>query len=402
MNKINKTQTGEKWVRGLFYGAMPVFLAAGLYSGLRLWYFLFFMQIFTVLLILAADLWTVHTFRFTQALSAQEAGKGELVRINLSVINEKPFPLSMMEIQMETVCPDDRQTLRMSLAPFGSSSFTVPMTLPYRGVYEVGMTKITITDFFGLLPFTFDMRLLPYYRLPKITVFPRAELPDGSPGLPRDSKNLSPGRSRFSDSSEAPMGAREYIPGDPIRRIHWVKTAQLGKLCTREYESPRRESVCILLDNCILDKDTETGRIRMDTLCETAADLSLMGVTAGHPVRVQCVSPLPGHDSEAEAENLRTFPNLHRMLAEAGVDDTGDPGEKLLRALEVLSAGESGYLFVLIGNATRELSQTLNGLEGRFSGVTLVQSGDSPVYLTGVHTLWIAPGGNVRAELEAM
>ena len=96
MNKINKTQTGEKWVRGLFYGAMPVFLAAGLYSGLRLWYFLFFMQIFTVLLILAADLWTVHTFRFTQALSAQEAGKGELVRINLSVINEKPFPLSMM------------------------------------------------------------------------------------------------------------------------------------------------------------------------------------------------------------------------------------------------------------------------------------------------------------------
>lgn len=401
MKKTHKTGA-EKWVRGLYYGAMPVFLAAGLYSGLRLWYFLFFIQLFTVLLILAADLWTVYTFRFTQTLSAGEAGKGELARINLSIINEKPFPLSMMEIRMETVCPDDRTVLRMSLAPFGSCSFTVPMTLPYRGVYEVGMTKITITDFFGLLPFTFDMRLLPYYRLPKITVFPRAELPEGSPGIPRDSKNLSLGRTRFSDSGEAPMGAREYMPGDPMRRVHWVKTAQLGKLYTREYESPRRESVCILLDNCILDKDTETGRIRMDTLCETAADLSLMGVTAGHPVHVLCVSALPGHDSEAEAENLRTFPKIHRMLAEAGVDDTDDAGEKLVRALETLPEGENGYLYLLTGNATRELAQTLTELEGRFSGVTLLQCGDSPVYLTGVHSHWIEPGGNVRAELEAM
>ena len=90
------------------------------------------------------------------------------------------------------------------------------------------------------------------------------------------------------------------------------------------------------------------------------------------------------------------------MLAEAGVDDTDDAGEKLTRALETLPEGENGYLYLLTGNATRELAQTLTELEGRFSGVTLLQCGDSPVYLTGVHSHWIEPGGNVRAELEAM
>jgi hypothetical protein len=128
-------------VKKIFYLAMPVFLLAGLYTGLRIWYLLFLVQLFTLLLILAVDFFTVYTFRFTQTLSAEQATKGELAEIRLSIVNEKPFPLSMMEIEMETVSPDDRTSLRISLPPFGESSFTVPMTLPYRGVYPVGMTR---------------------------------------------------------------------------------------------------------------------------------------------------------------------------------------------------------------------------------------------------------------------
>lgn len=397
----NKSNRSQKLVRSIFYGMMPFFLIAGLYSGLRLWYCLLLTQIFTVLLILAVDLWTVYTFCFTQTLSADETTKGDLCTIGLSIVNEKPFPLSMMEIEMETVCPDDRAILRMSLSPFGSRSFTVPMTLPYRGVYEVGMTRIHITDFFGLFPFSFDMRRLPYYRLPKITIFPRAELPSEAAGLLRDSKNSGSNYRKFSDIAETPAGAREYSPGDSLKRIHWVKSAQMGRLFTREYELPRRESLYILLDNCISDGDSEYGRILMDTLSEAAADLSLMGVSSGHHVCVQCVSPIPGHPDQAEAEQLRTFPFIHRMLAEMGTDSL-DNGKKLYEMVMGLPIKEGEYLFILTGNTDRKLLQLLTETREHFSGITLIQSGEHPIPAESIHSIWIAPGENVRLRLEAM
>lgn len=37
------------------------------------------------------------------------------------------------------------------------------------------------------------------------------------------------------DSTEF-LGVREYIPGEPLRRVHWRTTARIGKLISRQYE----------------------------------------------------------------------------------------------------------------------------------------------------------------------
>ena len=402
MKRSNKTvRPPGRWVRRVFYTAMPLFLVAGLYSGLRLWYCMLFLQIFILLLILAVDLWTVYTFRYNQVLSAEEAVKGEVCRIDLSIVNERPLPLTMMEIEVETVAPVDRITLQMSLAPFKILDFTVPMTLPYRGIYEVGMTKIHITDFFGLLPFVFDMRTLPYYRLPRITVFPMAEQLQNVSGVPGDHKSFSSGRLPLGESSETPVGAREYQPGDTLRRVHWVKSAQMGKLFTREYDIPRRGRMLLLVDNTVASPDSEESRILIDTLCEAAAEISLFGVTAGHEVQALSASSLPGRPDEAEASNIRTFPAIHRMLAEMAVDEK-NPGKKLKEALSAISPREDGSLFVLTGNADKELVSLLRGALRQFSDVTLLQAGESFVPAEGIHTIRLTPGENVRARLEAM
>ena len=387
-------------VRLIFYTAMPIFLFAGLYSGLKFWYCMLFLQIFILLLILAVDLWTVYTFRYNQILSTEEAVKGEVCKIDLSIVNERPVPLSMMEIEVETVSPSDKATLQMSLAPFKSFDFTIPMTLPYRGVYEVGMTKIHITDFFGLLPFVFDMRTLPYYRLSKITVFPLAEQPRSVGGVPRDNKASSPGRLSL-EKGESPIGAREYLPGDPLRQVHWSRSAQMGKLYTKEYDFPRRGSLYLILDNAIMDPQSEEGKVLMDTLCEAAAALSLYGVSAGYEVKVQCACSLPGHIDFAEASSLRTFPEIHRMLAEAAVEGK-HPGKALKELLFTLPPRESGYLFVLTGNADKELAGLLAGLERQFAGITLAAVGEGSVPSGSIHTIRLTPGENARAGLEAM
>ena len=51
-----------KVLRILFYVLMPVFLVAGLYTGMRLWYVLLIAQVLLLLFIFGLNEWTLRTF----------------------------------------------------------------------------------------------------------------------------------------------------------------------------------------------------------------------------------------------------------------------------------------------------------------------------------------------------
>jgi uncharacterized protein (DUF58 family) len=58
---------------------------------------------------------------------------------------------------------------------------------------------------------------------------------------------LSAAASRAGSGTEL-FGAREYRPGDPLRRIDWRSTARHGELIVREYEPPGIQSLGIFCD----------------------------------------------------------------------------------------------------------------------------------------------------------
>ncbi len=49
-------------------------------------------------------------------------------------------------------------------------------------------------------------------------------------------------------SSVDPDGVRQYVPGDPLRRIHWRQTARTGHLSVIEFEEPQSIQVQMILD----------------------------------------------------------------------------------------------------------------------------------------------------------
>lgn len=49
-------------------------------------------------------------------------------------------------------------------------------------------------------------------------------------------------------SSVDPDGVRQYVPGDPLRRIHWRQTARTGNLSVIEFEDPQSIQVQLILD----------------------------------------------------------------------------------------------------------------------------------------------------------
>ena len=55
-------------------------LLYGLYSGNRVCYTLFFMQVLILLTALALNLWTILSFSYVQTLNTREAEKGQTVK----------------------------------------------------------------------------------------------------------------------------------------------------------------------------------------------------------------------------------------------------------------------------------------------------------------------------------
>jgi uncharacterized protein (DUF58 family) len=55
-------------------------------------------------------------------------------------------------------------------------------------------------------------------------------------------------RSKALDVTPHASGVREYVPGDPMKRIHWPTTARRGQLIVKEFEQDPQAEVWFFLD----------------------------------------------------------------------------------------------------------------------------------------------------------
>jgi uncharacterized protein (DUF58 family) len=115
--------------------------------------------------------------------------------------------------------------------------------LTRRGVFTLGPTVIASGDLFGMFPversLTTENQLLVYPVMIAIDSFPNP------PGLLPGGEALR--RKTLTITSNA-AGVREYEPGDPLNRIHWLSTARRNQLIVKEFELDPLADVWIFLD----------------------------------------------------------------------------------------------------------------------------------------------------------
>jgi uncharacterized protein (DUF58 family) len=112
-----------------------------------------------------------------------------------------------------------------------------------RGAFLLGPSALISGDLFGLfavkkvVPGEKTLIVLPY--MVNLTTFPApaGKLPGGR-ALHRKSLEVTP----------YAAGVREYVPGDPLNRIHWKSTARKDRLIVKEFEQDPQADVWILLD----------------------------------------------------------------------------------------------------------------------------------------------------------
>lgn len=333
-----------KLYRALYWTAMAGSALFGLYSGNRFCWLLFLLLALLLLAALLINIWTACSFSYIQELSSDQGEKGQTVGLHIGIYNDKPFPFSQMRVTAKAADPAEDQVLSIDLAPGENCSFDLELSLPRRGEFKVGMTRLELQDVFGLLPMGFDLRRLPYYRQKTLLALPRVRefrLPAG-PG----ESAIRRGRSASGAGQEELSYLRDWAPGDRLSRVHWAATAKTGELLTRQYQDPAGGGCLIYFDCRRLDDGPA------DRLMECAATLLCAHLEQGEPVALRA----EGREA-VRAFALGELTGLRQWLALLPFDRDRSPAGDLA---EAFMDEPPGRVYLLGGEYDGELARTLD------------------------------------------
>ncbi|MGA2490399.1 MAG: DUF58 domain-containing protein [Anaerolineales bacterium] len=200
-----------------------------------------------VLLLSGAALWTffsmrgVHLRRSTRTL---RASMGDVFEEHYEIKKDAWPGCAWLEVINQSNLPQAAGSrLFTRIGAHQLRYYSARTVLTRRGAYLLGPTMLTSGDPFGIfviqrkvtardtlviLPMTFS-----------ISTFPPP------PGLLPGGKAI---RQRTFDVTPHAAEVREYVPGDPMKRIHWPSTAHRGQLMVKEFEQDPQADIWLFLD----------------------------------------------------------------------------------------------------------------------------------------------------------
>ncbi|MGE5224602.1 MAG: DUF58 domain-containing protein, partial [Omnitrophica WOR_2 bacterium] len=219
-------------------------LIAGVATGGQIYYRLSY---FWGLLFFGSWIWSfisLRGVRLSRTARAQRAQVGQIFEERYEIDNESRFLRLWVEVRNESPLPESGGSQVLSLIGGKQRRIYWSQTLlTQRGVFPLGPTVLASGDLFGLFPVSriaqSQESLLVYPLMVEIRSFPEPPgLLPGGEALRRRTHQVTPNAS----------GVREYYPGDPLNRIHWVSTARRDRLIVKEFELDPLAEVWIIMD----------------------------------------------------------------------------------------------------------------------------------------------------------
>jgi uncharacterized protein (DUF58 family) len=200
-----------------------------------------------ILLVLVSAAWTwlvTRPMRVQRHSRSLRANVGDMFEEHFDVYNGSYLLSLWVEVHNQTSIPGAAGSRLLTLIGGKQKrTYTARSWLTRRGAFALGPTMLTSGDPFGLFrirrQFPASQSLIV---LPMIVDIPSFLSPPG----------LLPGgqviRQKASDVTPHASGVREYITGDPIKRIHWPSTARRGQMMVKEFEQDPQAEVWLFLD----------------------------------------------------------------------------------------------------------------------------------------------------------
>lgn len=219
-------------------------IIAGAVSGKSIYFRLAY--IWAVLLI-ASWLWSWHILKgveLQRKARTTRAQVGQIMEERIEIDNRGRLPRLWLSIEDRSRLPGSTGSRLFPLVePRRGRTYLSRTRLLQRGVFPLGPTVLESGDPFGLFPveqvYPAGDSLLVYPLMVDVREFPNpAGILPGGEALRRRTPQITPNAA----------GVREYAPGDPMNRIHWISTARRNRLITKEFELDPQAEVWIFLD----------------------------------------------------------------------------------------------------------------------------------------------------------
>ena len=183
----------------------------------------------------------INVKRRTRSL---RASVGDTFEEHFELANDSRIGKLWVELANESNMPGAQGSRLMTMVGRKQKRTHIARTWLFRrGGYRLGPTRVTSGDPFGLFRtehvFPAERSLVVLPMIYKINSFlsPPGLLPGGQVT-----------RQKALDITPHASGVREYVPGDPMKRIHWPTTARRDQLIVKEFEQDPHAEVWLFLD----------------------------------------------------------------------------------------------------------------------------------------------------------
>ena len=267
---------------------MVALLAAGLATGTRVYYALLILLVLMILFSLASVLWMLLTVRVTMKGVRPRVARGERLMTILSVEHRSVLPVGAMRIALNVPGGTlGRQEIRVDVPPFVRRNFRNVIRCPHRGSYEVGVTKLTACDLFGLFEFSRKSGI----KLMRVEVSPR---PIGMLPMELRATDVGPEfRSRATEDTASPSDVRAWRDGDELKKVHWKLSLRKRELMVRTFEESARPDTLVIPDLSEVTALKDQKLTLEDAICEAALGAVKAQLEAGFPVKMALQSRRP-------------------------------------------------------------------------------------------------------------
>lgn len=225
----------------------------------------------------------------TAVFHAKVRSRARLPRMFLQVSELMPHPLE----------PERAESEFFNVPAGGEIDVPYEVEFSRRGAYTLDHLLVTALDPLGI--YSFQKRV----QAPaEFVVYP---VPQPIPDIVRSGAE----RYGFRDIQVAaarghgvdPDGVREYIPGDPLRRMHWKSTARTGRLNVIEFEESRAVNVVMVLDTREGTDVGEGNQSTLEYLVTAAASIAQIVIRQGASARLvtgtePTAASVAGHGAE--------------------------------------------------------------------------------------------------------
>jgi len=209
----------------------------------------FYVRVFYIGLLLIALAWLMTTLslrgiKVERRARAMRGTVGDIFEEHYEITNTSKMPKLWLEVVNETSIPHASGSRVLTLLRGRQKrSHTSRTWLTGRGGFTLGPTKVTSGDPFGIFrtsrtfPATSSLVVLPMLFNVNHFISPPGLLPGGK-AIRRKSIDITPHAA----------GVREYVPGDPMKRIHWPTSIRRDQLMVKEFEQDPQAEVWLFLD----------------------------------------------------------------------------------------------------------------------------------------------------------